>query len=304
MSNNPNNRLGKGLDSLIPDQIESLDEFAGESIPQAVIASDKSVNEVAIENISANPYQPRTEFESVELQQLSDSIKKHGVIQPLVVSSINDWKYQLIAGERRLRAAKMAGLSKVPVIVRSFSQQQQLEVALIENIQRKDLRPLELAVAYQKLVDQFNLTHEKIGESVGKATSTITNILRLQNLTRKGKIALNDGVISEGHARTLLSLTDPVQQDKFLNYIIKHNLTVRHAENLVREFKGGVEIKRKKVAEAEAPQKKLTADLGEYLGTKVNIYKTAKGGKLQIEYYSDEELARIFSQITGKEPTF
>lgn len=304
MSNNPNNRLGKGLDSLIPDQIESLDEFAGDSIPQAVIASDKSVNEVSIENISANPYQPRTEFESVELQQLSDSIKKHGVIQPLVVSSINDWKYQLIAGERRLRAAKMAGLSKVPVIVRSFSQQQQLEVALIENIQRKDLKPLELAVAYQKLVDQFNLTHEKIGESVGKATSTITNILRLQNLTRKGKIALNDGVISEGHARTLLSLTDPLQQDKFLNYIIKHNLTVRHAENLVREFKGGVEIKRKKVAEAEAPQKKLTSDLGEYLGTKVSIYKTAKGGKLQIEYYSDEELARIFSQITGKEPTY
>jgi ParB family chromosome partitioning protein len=304
VSNNPNNRLGKGLDSLIPDQIESLDEFAGDSIPQAVIASDKSVNEVSIENISANPYQPRTEFESVELQQLSDSIKKHGVIQPLVVSSINDWKYQLIAGERRLRAAKMAGLSKVPVIVRSFSQQQQLEVALIENIQRKDLKPLELAVAYQKLVDQFNLTHEKIGESVGKATSTITNILRLQNLTRKGKIALNDGVISEGHARTLLSLTDPLQQDKFLNYIIKHNLTVRHAENLVREFKGGVEIKRKKVVEAEAPQKKLTSDLGEYLGTKVSIYKTAKGGKLQIEYYSDEELARIFSQITGKEPTY
>ncbi len=303
MSKN-NNRLGKGLDSLIPEQIDSLDEFAGDSLPQAVVASDKSVNEVAIENITTNPHQPRSEFEVEELQQLAGSIKKHGIIQPLVVSSVNDWKYQLIAGERRLRAAKLAGLSKVPVIVRSYTEQQQLEVALIENIQRKDLRPLELAVAYQKLVDQFNLTHVQIGESVGKATSTITNILRLQNLTRKGKIALNDGTISEGHARTLLSLTDPVQQDKFLNYIIKHNLTVRHAENLVREFKGGVEIKRQKVAEAEAPQRKLTSDLGEYLGTKVNIYKTAKGGKLQIEYYSDEELARIYSQITGKEPTY
>lgn len=299
-----NNRLGKGLDSLIPDQIDSLDEFAGESIPQAVLASDKSAGEVPIENISANPYQPRTDFESEELQQLADSIKKHGVLQPLVVSSINDWKYQLIAGERRLRAAKLAGLTKVPVIIRSFSEQQQLEVALIENIQRKNLSPLELAVAYQKLVDQFNLTHEKIGESVGKATSTVTNLLRLQNLTRKAKTALNDGVITEGHARTILSLTDPAQQDKFLDYIVKHNLTVRHAENLVREFKGGVEIKRKKVVEAEAPQKKLTQDLGEYLGTKVNIYKTAKGGKLQIEYYSEEELARLYSQITGKEPTF
>ncbi|MDQ5943889.1 MAG: ParB/RepB/Spo0J family partition protein [Patescibacteria group bacterium] len=303
MSNN-NNRLGKGLDSLIPEQIDSLDEFAGESLPQEVIASDKSAGEIPIDNISVNPYQPRTDFEAVELQQLADSIKKHGILQPLIVSSINDWKYQLIAGERRLRAAKIAGLTKVPVIIRSFTQQQQLEVALIENIQRKNLSPLELAVAYQKLVDQFNLTHEKIGESVGKATSTITNILRLQNLTRKAKIALNDGTISEGHARTILSLTDPGQQDKFLDYIIKHNLTVRHAENLVREFKGGVEIKRKKVAEAEAPQKKLTQDLGEYLGTKVNIYKTAKGGKLQIEYYSDEELARLYSQITGKEPTF
>jgi len=299
-----NNRLGKGLDSLIPEQIESLDEFAGESLPQEVIASDKSVGEVPIDNISVNPYQPRTDFEAEELQQLADSIKKHGILQPLIVSSINDWKYQLIAGERRLRAAKMAGLTQVPVIIRSFTQQQQLEVALIENIQRKNLSPLELAVAYQKLVDQFNLTHEKIGESVGKATSTITNILRLQNLTRKAKVALNDGTISEGHARTILSLTDPRQQDKFLDYIIKHNLTVRHAENLVREFKGGVEIKRRKVAEAEAPQKKLTQDLGEYLGTKVNIYKTAKGGKLQIEYYSDEELARLYSQITGKEPTF
>ncbi len=302
MSNN--NRLGKGLDSLIPEQIESLDEFAGDSIPQAVIASDKSVNEVPIENISTNPYQPRTEFEAEELEQLADSIKKFGILQPLIVSSINDWKYQLIAGERRLRAAKMAGIAKVPVIVRSFTQQQQLEVALIENIQRKNLSPLELAVAYQKLVDQFNLTHEKIGESVGKATSTITNILRLQNLTRKAKLALNEGTITEGHARTVLSLTDPQQQDKFLDYIIKHNLTVRHAENLVREFKGGVEIKRKKVVEAEAPQKKLTHDLGEYLGTKVNIYKTAKGGKLQIEYYSDEELARLYAQITGKEPTY
>jgi len=299
-----NNRLGKGLDSLIPEQIESLDEFAGDSIPQAVIASDKSVNEVPIENISTNPYQPRTEFEAEELEQLADSIKKFGILQPLIVSSINDWKYQLIAGERRLRAAKMAGIAKVPVIVRSFTQQQQLEVALIENIQRKNLSPLELAVAYQKLVDQFNLTHEKIGESVGKATSTITNILRLQNLTRKAKLALNEGTITEGHARTVLSLTDPQQQDKFLDYIIKHNLTVRHAENLVREFKGGVEIKRKKVVEAEAPQKKLTHDLGEYLGTKVNIYKTAKGGKLQIEYYSDEELARLYAQITGKEPTY
>ncbi len=305
MSNNPasNSRLGKGLDSLIPSQIGEVDEFAAPSLPDQVRVSNKTVTEVPIENIDANPYQPRTEFEQAELQELADSIKEHGIIQPLIVTAENDWKYKLVAGERRLRAAKIAGLTQVPVIVRTYNEQQQLEVALIENVQRSDLKPLEESVAYQKLVDQFNMTHEQIGKAVGKATSTITNIIRLQNLTHKAKIALNDGIITEGHARTLLSLTDPIKQDQFLNYIIKHNLTVRHAETLIREFKGGVEIKRSKVIEAEAPQRKLTQDLGKYLGTKVSLHKTAKGGKLQIEYYSDEELARIFSQITGSEPS-
>lgn len=304
MSNSPNNsRLGKGLDSLIPEEIGQVDEFASDSLPPEVLVSGKTVTEIPIENIDANPYQPRTDFEEDDLQELAESIKVHGIIQPLIVTAENDWKYKLVAGERRLRAAKLAGLSTVPVIVRTYSQQQQLEVALIENVQRSDLKPLEQSVAYEKLVDQFNMTHVGIGKAVGKATSTITNIIRLNNLTRKAKIALNEGVITEGHARTLLSLTDPIRQDQFLHYIIKHNLTVRHAETLIREFKGGVEIKHSKVAEAEAPQRKLTQDLGKYLGTKVSLHKTAKGGKLQIEYYSDEELARIFATITGSEPT-
>lgn len=304
MSNSPNNsRLGKGLDSLIPEEIGQVDEFASDSLPPEVLVSGKTVTEIPIDNIDANPYQPRTDFEEDDLQELAESIKVHGIIQPLIVTAENDWKYKLVAGERRLRAAKLAGLSTVPVIVRTYSQQQQLEVALIENVQRSDLKPLEQSVAYEKLVDQFNMTHVSIGKAVGKATSTITNIIRLNNLTRKAKIALNEGVITEGHARTLLSLTDPIKQDQFLHYIIKHNLTVRHAETLIREFKGGVEIKHSKVAEAEAPQRKLTQDLGKYLGTKVSLHKTAKGGKLQIEYYSDEELARIFATITGSEPT-
>ena len=304
MSNSPNNsRLGKGLDSLIPEEIGQVDEFASDSLPPEVLVSGKTVTEIPIDNIDANPYQPRTDFEEDDLQELAESIKVHGIIQPLIVTAENDWKYKLVAGERRLRAAKLAGLSTVPVIVRTYSQQQQLEVALIENVQRSDLKPLEQSVAYEKLVDQFNMTHVGIGKAVGKATSTITNIIRLNNLTRKAKIALNEGVITEGHARTLLSLTDPIKQDQFLHYIIKHNLTVRHAETLIREFKGGVEIKHSKVAEAEAPQRKLTQDLGKYLGTKVSLHKTAKGGKLQIEYYSDEELARIFATITGSEPT-
>ncbi len=294
--------LGKGLSALL-DDTDSVNPPKNSIGTLEQTAQIGSISEIKISDIETNPYQPRTEFEQTELQELAESIKSHGIIQPLIVMSENDWKFRLIAGERRLRAAKLAGLKTVPAISRTLNQQQQLEVALIENVQRSDLRPLEQAVAYEKLVDQFNMTHDKIGISVGKATSTITNIIRLQKLTRKAKLALNDGVISEGHARTLLSLTDPVQQDQFLAYIIKHNLTVRHAETLVREFKGGVEIKRQKVKQAEAPQVQLTKDLGKYLGTKVSIYKTAKGGKLQIEYYSDEELARIYSQILGQEPT-
>jgi len=302
-NNASKSRLGSGLDGLLPTSLEDIDEFASDTMPKEARVDAKSIIEIPIENIEANPYQPRTEFEQTSLVDLSESIASHGIIQPLVVMSDDGRQYQLIAGERRLRAAKLAGLKTVPAISRTLSQQQQLEIAIIENVQREELRPLEQAVAYEKLVDQFNMNHTKIGKSVGKATSTITNIIRLLKLGHKGKVALNEGVISEGHARTLLSLTDPVQQDLFLAYIIKHSLTVRNAETLVREFKGGVEIKQDKVKEAEAPKLQLTTDLGKYLGTKVSIYKTAKGGKLQIEYYSDEELARIYSQILGQEPT-
>jgi ParB family chromosome partitioning protein len=299
-ANNNTNRLGKGLDALIPTEIEHIDDFAAESLPQAAKITAGNVNEVDIDSVDANPHQPRTEFEQTELQQLADSIKKHGIVQPLVVSAENDWRYQLIAGERRLRAAKLAGLKKVPVVVRTLSEQQQLEIAILENVQRADLKPLELAVAYSKLVDQFNMTHAKIGASVGKAESTITNIIRLLKLTPKGKQALIDGKITEGHARQLLAM--PVEaQDTFLAYIIRHDLTVRATEEAARDFKGGVEIKKSKVKEARAQQTEYTKNLGKYLGTKVDLLRTAKGGKLQIEYYSDEELGRIYGQIMGEE---
>jgi ParB family chromosome partitioning protein len=300
VSANNNNRLGKGLDALIPTEIESIDDFAADSLPQEAKISATSVNEVDINSVDANPHQPRTEFADSELQQLADSIKKHGIVQPLVVSSENDWRYQLIAGERRLRAAKLAGLKKVPVVVRTLSEQQKLEVAILENVQRADLKPLELAVAYSKLVDQFNMTHAKIGVSVGKAESTITNTIRLLKLTPKGKAALIDGKITEGHARQLLAMP-PEAQDTFLNYIIRHDLTVRATEEAARDFKGGVEIKKSKVKEYRSQQTQITKDLGKHLGTKVDLLRTAKGGKLQIEYYSDEELGRIYEQIMGKE---
>lgn len=299
-ANNNSNRLGRGLDALIPTEIEHIDDFAAESLPQEAKITANNIDEVDIESVDANPYQPRTEFEDSELQQLAESIKKHGIVQPLVVSAENDWRYQLIAGERRLRAAKLAGLKKVPVVVRSLTEQQQLEVAILENVQRSDLKPLELAVAYSKLVDQFNMTHAKIGVSVGKAESTITNTIRLLKLTPKAKDALAAGIISEGHARQLLALPTEVQ-DQFLAYIIKQDLTVRATEEAARDFKGGVEIKKSKVKEARAQQTEITKNLGKHLGTKVDVLRTAKGGKLQIEYYSDEELGRIYQQIMGEE---
>lgn len=298
-----NNRLGKGLDELIPTDMSGLNDLVEDSLPQEVRASEKTTTEIDIEKIDANPYQPRSEFEQTELDALAQSIKKHGILQPLILTSENDWRFKLVAGERRLRAAKIAGLKTVPAIVRSFSEQQKLEVALIENVQRENLKPLEQAAAYARLEDQFNMSNAEIAKAVNKAQSTVANVMRLLKLTPKGKKALNDGVITEGHARALLALVDPQKQDQFLSYIIKHNLTVRHAENLVREFKGGVEIKTKKVAAAEAPHRKLAQDLGTYLGAKVSLQKSAKGGKVQIEYYSDEELARIFKSITGQEPS-
>lgn len=297
---NNNNRLGRGLDALIPTDIENIDDFAAESLPKEAKITAGSINEVDINSVDANPHQPRTEFEQTELQQLADSIKKHGVVQPLVVSAENDWRYQLIAGERRLRAAKLAGLNKVPVVVRTLTQQQQLEVAILENVQRADLKPLELAVAYSKLVDQFNMTHAKIGVSVGKAESTITNTIRLLKLTPKAKEALASGKITEGHSRQLLALPEGAQ-DTFLAYIIRHDLTVRATEEAARDFKGGVEIKKSKVTQARAQQTEITKKLGKHLGAKVDLMRTAKGGKLQIEYYSDEELGRIYSQIMGEE---
>lgn len=296
MSANNNSRLGRGLDSLIPTDI---DEFAAPSMPKELIKDSARVEEISVDVIIANPHQPRSVFSDSQLSELAQSIKLHGIVQPLVV--VRDGSgYQLIAGERRLRAAKLVGLKTVPTIVRSFSEQEQLEVALIENIQRSELNALELASAYAKLGDQFNLTIEQIAERVGKAPSTVGNILRLLNLPHKAKQALNDGIITEGHARQILAVLSPEDQLTILDMIIKGNLNVRQAEELARNFKREGKQAVKKVAQKQAYNTQLTQDLGKHLGTKVDIQKTAKGGKLVIEFYSDEELGRLYHQILGE----
>ena len=289
------NRLGRGLDALIPTDI---DDFVSDSLPEELKGNYKNVTEVNAADIEPNPHQPRTEFSESELKDLSDSIKVHGIIQPLVVIKTKSGKYQLVAGERRLRASKLVGLKTVPAIIRTFSEQEQLELAVIENIQRAELKPLEVAVAYSKLIDQFNLTHEQIAKRVGKAPSTVSNSVRLLNLPHATKLALQKGQISEGHARAILSVEDTAGQTFLLEEIIKSNLTVREAEEAARRLKDSSPDQKPIKAKAiRHEHQALTNSLGKFLGTKVGIQNTAKGGRLIIEYYSDEELERIASQI-------
>ncbi|MCX6804827.1 MAG: ParB/RepB/Spo0J family partition protein [Patescibacteria group bacterium] len=292
------NRLGRGLDALIP---VNMDEFVADSLPDGLKDNSNDVATIAIDKISPNPHQPRSEFLESDLKDLASSIKLHGVIQPLVVIKTKPGYFQLVAGERRMRASKLAGLSTVPAIVRTFSEQEQLELAVIENIQRADLKPLEVAIAYNKLVDQFNLTHLQISKRVGKGASTVSNAIRLVNLPHPAKLALQKGQISEGHARAILSLNETADQLQLLETIIKSRLTVREAEEAVRRYKdGNVDSKPPKAVKIRSEHAVLINSIGKYLATKVTIHKTAKGGRLQIEYYSDEELERIAEQIKGQ----
>lgn len=292
------NRLGRGLDALIPTDI---DEFVSPSLPSELKNDANQINKLDVDSIGPNPHQPRTDFSKRELEDLAQSIKVHGILQPLVVIK-NSGGYQLVAGERRLRASKLAGLSKVPAIVRTFSEQEQLELAVIENIQRADLNPLEIAIAYTKLIDQFNLTHEQIAKRVGKGASTVSNSVRLINLPHPAKLALQKGQISEGHARAILSLNNPVEQIQLLERIITDKMNVREAEVAARRFKEGVtEKKSVKAKDIRSEDKAIVNSLGKHLGTKTAIQKTARGGRIIIEYYSDEELERITNQILSSD---
>ena len=289
--------LGRGFDSLIPSGIVEA-EF---DVTAPKNAEGERVSADAVRNIDPflldpNPHQPRQNFDEAALEALAASIRLHGILQPLVATR-NGERYELIAGERRLRAARIAGLDVVPVIVRTFDEQQKLELALIENIQRAELNPIELATAYRKLMDQFNQSYEDIGAKVGKNLTTIANTVRLLNLTTDAKHAIIDGLLTEGHARAILSLEDPEKQDELLRLILKHKWTVRQAEEFARGYKG--EKGSKMMAQARLNEiEAWAADLGTYLGTKVKQQRQAKGrGKIIIEYYSQEELDRIYKLI-------
>jgi ParB family transcriptional regulator, chromosome partitioning protein len=286
--------LGRGLDALLP-----TDNFQTSSNPESISNEIFSgVIQAPVSQIRPNPRQPRTRFEESALEDLSASIKEHGIIQPLIVSrEENGPGYILIAGERRLQASKLAGLSEVPVIVRQTTDQQKLELALIENIQRADLNPLEEANAYQQLADEFKLSHEEIALRVGKSRVTITNTLRLLKLSAPIQQALVDGGISEGHARALLALATPQAQAAALQTVINQSLTVRQTEELVRKLGGekpANPIKTSPTPDVLALEERLRNSLG----TEVNL-KTGKNGKsaLTLYFYSQEELEAILERL-------
>lgn len=281
-----NKGLGRGFDALIPTDFDT-------SILE--VTSEK-VQKVKYQLVEPNPDQPRKHFDETALNELASSIKQYGIVQPLVVTKKND-KFILIAGERRWRAAKIAGLKEVPVLVRSHEELEQLEIAIVENVQRVDLSPLEQAASIERLHDQFSMTYESIAKRLGKAPATVNNIVRLLNLPDNAKKALFEGKISEGHARAILALRgDSQKQQELLTSIIRGGWSVRQAEQFVITARQGSSSPKETKAKMAATTKE-TKQLGAFLKTPVSIKRTAKGGKLELHFSSDEDLARIISLL-------
>jgi ParB family chromosome partitioning protein len=276
----PRSGLGKGLDALIP----------ASSQPQ------EGILQVPVDSVRRNPRQPRMHFDPQELEELTASVREHGILQPLIVSAEADGSYTLIAGERRLEAARRAGLRTVPVLVRQIGERGRLELALIENLQRADLNPLEEAEAYRQLHEEFGLSHEEIARRVGKSRVAITNTLRLLSLAQPLKQALLEGAISEGHARALLTLSTPEAQVAALRTVLQQGLTVRQTEELVRKLSG--ERPQPKPARLPPPEiQALEERLCASLGTKVSLRHSRKGGVIAIHYYSEEELNALLEKL-------
>lgn len=275
--------LGRGFDSLISSDFDK----------SLLLSSDERIERIPIEQLVANPDQPRKHFDEAALAELSASIKEHGVFQPLIANPLKDGKFTLIAGERRLRASQLAGLKDVPVIIRSTEEQNRLELALLENVQRVDLSPLEEALSIERLHVQFNIPYEGIAKRLGKANSTVNNTVRLLKLPEAARQALASGQISEGHARAILALKDDTVRQKYLlDSIIEHGWSVRQAERFVTSVKHGVK-EVKKAHQRTANETPATKNLAKKLGTPVTIKRTARGGKLEISFKDDNELERI-----------
>lgn len=281
--------LGKDFSALIPDDMLSEALAVGSSADQ--------VEHIAIARLQPDPTQPRKHFDQDALQELAASITQHGIVQPLIVAQ-NGKDYIIIAGERRYRAAQLANLKEVPAIVRSFGQQEKLEVSLIENVQREDLGKLELASAYMRLHDEFNLDHKEIGTRVGRSESAVVNIIRLLRLPAAAKEALNNNVITEGHARQIVALKDDAEQLKLLELIVKNGWTVRQAEQyVVGHKKANQTEKSKEGVRLTLTETKETKQLAKRLNTSVSVKHMAKGGRLIINFKDENDLNRLMNDL-------
>lgn len=276
--------LGKGLDSLIPK---------GEALKKSSSKSNNGVVELDINQVEPNKNQPRKNFDQDALNELADSIKQYGVIQPIVVQKIDDY-YEIIAGERRWRAAKIAKLKKIPVVIKNFSEQEIVEIALIENIQREDLNPIEEAEAYKRLIDEYNLKQEEMAERLSKSRTSITNSMRLLKLSSKVQKLVISGELSSGHARALIPVEDAKKQYTLALEIIKNKLSVRETEKLVKALLEPKKKVKKAVPENDFVYRDIEGKIKDIVGTKVKINNKPGGkGKIEIEYYSTEDLERL-----------
>lgn len=290
--------LGKGLDSLIPDNKSMKSVTSEKTVESKEDAAAKSgVQVMKINEVEPNRDQPRKNFDEDALLELSDSIKQFGVLQPLLVRKRKDY-YEIIAGERRWRAAKLAGVKEVPVIEKEYTDQEILEIGLIENIQRENLNPIEEAIAYKRLLEEFNLKQDEVAERVSKSRTAVTNSMRLLKLSDKVQQMIIDDMISTGHARALLAIDDAELQYTLANKIFDEKLSVRETEKLVKEIKNPKKPKEKKPVANSFIYQDLEEKMKSVFGTKVSIASKGKGkGKIEIEYYSDDELEHLFDMM-------
>ncbi|RWY55605.1 ParB/RepB/Spo0J family partition protein [Mucilaginibacter gilvus] len=300
MSAEKRNALGKGLSALLNDS-PSVNQ--NKNITQGSSVSETnslgSISEVKISEVEVNPFQPRTEFDDQALADLSASIKLQGLIQPITVRRINSHSFQLISGERRLRASKLAGLTQIPAYIRSANDQQMLEMALIENIQREDLNAIEVALSFQRMIDELKLKQEELGDRVSKNRSTVTNYLRLLKLPPTIQVSLRDAEISMGHAKALLAVEDPATQLYIHQQIIRQGLSVRKVEELVREIQQAPNKREGKQPESLTFQmQKIQDDLASKFSTRVKLKVNTQGnGSIEIPFLSEDDLGRILEML-------
>jgi ParB family chromosome partitioning protein len=254
--------------------------------------------EIPIARIRSNPYQPRKRMDERRLEELVASIREHGVIQPVLVTELVDG-YQLVAGERRVRAAERAGLERIPAVVRQLASRDQLELALVENLQRADLDAIEEAGAYRQLIDEFGFTQEQLASRMGRARSTVANTLRLLDMSAEIQAAISEARITEGHARALAGLPEPAQT-QLIEAIASRDLSVRQVEELARRLRDPIERPGPATGRPrDVDLERVEEELRQALGTKVNVARSRKGGRIVIEYYSDEELERLYGRLVG-----